>query len=105
MEVKPFKDREDSRKNQVRDMFNQIADQYDFLNHFLSLNTDKRWRRKLVRKVKEEVSSKSWQSFSILDVATGTGDLAFAMGKIQGAEIISYYSGYRIKTNKSQQQS
>lgn len=84
MEVKPFKDRKDSRKEQVRDMFNDIAGSYDFLNHFLSFNTDRKWRRKLVRMVDEDIKSRpeSGTGIKILDVATGTGDLAFALSEI-----------------------
>ncbi len=89
MEVKPFKDRKDSRKDQVRDMFNQIAGQYDFLNHFLSFNTDKRWRRVLVKMLSREnrKNNPASEKIFILDVATGTGDLAFALSKIPDSQI------------------
>lgn len=60
------------KKEAVAQMFDEIAPKYDFLNHFLSINIDKIWRRKLVRLVKKE------KPFSILDVATGTGDLAIS---------------------------
>ena len=85
MEVKPFEDQQGTRKEQVRDMFNEIASSYDFLNHFLSFNTDKRWRRKLVKKVKKEALNNP--SNKILDVATGTGDLAFSLSKIPDTEV------------------
>ena len=42
-------------KGAVRDMFNQIAGKYDFLNHFLSLNIDRYWRRRLLKSVKNEL--------------------------------------------------
>ncbi len=61
-----------SKKAQVADMFNNIAGKYDFLNHFLSLGIDKGWRKKAIA----EVTAISPQQ--ILDVATGTGDLAIA---------------------------
>ncbi len=64
-----------SKKAQVADMFNDIARRYDFLNHFLSLGIDRNWRKKAIAelaKVKHE---------RILDVATGTGDLAIAASK------------------------
>ena len=54
----------------VRQMFNDIAPKYDFLNHFLSAGTDKRWRKKTIRLLKP------YHPVQILDVATGTGDLA-----------------------------
>jgi demethylmenaquinone methyltransferase/2-methoxy-6-polyprenyl-1,4-benzoquinol methylase len=54
----------------VRKMFNDIAPHYDFLNHFLSAGTDKRWREKTISLLKP------YNPEQILDVATGTGDLA-----------------------------
>lgn len=52
-------------------MFDSIAWRYDFLNHFLSFNTDRSWRRKAIR-----IIGKHKKNPFILDVATGTGDLA-----------------------------
>jgi demethylmenaquinone methyltransferase / 2-methoxy-6-polyprenyl-1,4-benzoquinol methylase len=57
--------------SQVRRMFGEIAGWYDFLNHLLSLGIDRSWRRKTVRLVSPED-----QSGPILDVCTGTADLA-----------------------------
>ena len=54
----------------VRQMFNDIAPKYDFLNHFLSAGIDKRWRKKTIALLKP------FQPKHILDIATGTGDLA-----------------------------
>lgn len=63
-------------------MFNKIAGKYDFLNHFLSLGIDKIWRKKAIREI-ASVSPKN-----ILDVATGTGDLAIAAeASIPGATV------------------
>ncbi len=56
-------------------MFNGIAHRYDFLNHTLSLGIDKQWRSKLVR-----IASKK-KPQRVLDVATGTADLAIALAK------------------------
>jgi demethylmenaquinone methyltransferase / 2-methoxy-6-polyprenyl-1,4-benzoquinol methylase len=67
--VKPY-EQEGSKKQQVSKMFDNIAKNYDFLNHFLSLGIDKIWRRKMIA---ELVST---QPNYILDVATGTGDVA-----------------------------
>jgi demethylmenaquinone methyltransferase/2-methoxy-6-polyprenyl-1,4-benzoquinol methylase len=64
----------DKRAARVRAMFAGIARRYDLLNHLLSLNIDKRWRRFTVRTVAPDSDS----SAPILDVATGTGDLALA---------------------------
>lgn len=61
-----------SKKEQVADMFNNIAGKYDLLNHLLSLGIDKGWRTKAIKSI-EVIAPKK-----ILDVATGTGDLAIA---------------------------
>jgi demethylmenaquinone methyltransferase / 2-methoxy-6-polyprenyl-1,4-benzoquinol methylase len=61
-----------SKKAQVADMFNNIAVRYDFLNHFLSMGIDKGWRKKAITEVGEVKPQ------NILDVATGTGDMAIA---------------------------
>lgn len=70
------------KKEQVAEMFNNIAGQYDFLNHFLSLGIDKSWRRAAIREVASQRPQK------ILDVATGTGDLALAASEATEAQII-----------------
>lgn len=68
-EVKPYNQLE-NKKNQVSKMFDNIAPWYDFLNHFLSLGIDITWRRQAIRTLK------NLQPKLILDVATGTADLA-----------------------------
>jgi len=70
-----------SKKAQVRDMFNTIARNYDFLNHFLSLGTDRYWRRVASRMLS------SSQGNNILDVATGTADFALALCRHTQAHI------------------
>lgn len=57
-------------------MFDNISGKYDFLNHFLSLGIDKGWRRRVVKYAKQ------LQPKQILDVATGTGDLAIALSAL-----------------------
>ncbi len=57
----------------VQNMFDRIAGWYDFLNHFLSLGIDKRWRKKLIRQAGLQ------EKGHVLDVATGTGDLALTI--------------------------
>lgn len=81
-EVKPYQNEEGSKKEQVAKMFDNISGRYDFLNHILSLNIDKGWRRKVVKLASENNPQ------SILDVATGTADLAIALKKLQPKEII-----------------
>jgi len=73
--VKPYTE-EEEKKVQVKRMFNKIAPFYDFLNHFLSLGIDNRWRKKAIRKLE------SLQPDTILDIATGTGDLAIMANKM-----------------------
>ena len=60
-----------SKTHQVEAMFDDIARHYDFLNHFLSLGTDRLWRRRAIKIIGRHSKPKQ-----ILDVATGTGDLA-----------------------------
>ena len=60
----------DRREVRIRQMFDGIASKYDLLNHLLSLNVDKVWRRRVVRRVPALTGP-------VLDVCTGTGDLAF----------------------------
>ncbi len=74
--VNPYKNSDQSKKQQVEKMFDSIAFRYDFLNHFLSLGIDKVWRRKTVEQIAPNHPK------TILDVATGTGDLAIACLKL-----------------------
>lgn len=64
----------------VRRMFGEIAGKYDFLNHLLSLNIDRYWRWRTVRTVAPKSGDR------ILDVCTGTGDLALAYHKASKGE-------------------
>ena len=78
---------EEHKGAQVRRMFDNIADKYDLLNHTLSLGIDKGWRRKGIAFLQP------FSPASILDIATGTGDLAISMyrtlksDRIIGADI------------------
>ena len=67
--------RVDKSGEQVRDMFAQIASKYDLMNHLLSLNIDKYWRAATVKRVPVRGDA------PLLDLCTGTGDLAFAFRK------------------------
>jgi demethylmenaquinone methyltransferase / 2-methoxy-6-polyprenyl-1,4-benzoquinol methylase len=77
------------KKASVESMFDSIAWRYDFLNHFLSFNFDRIWRRRAIK-----IISRSFISPSILDVATGTGDLAIEAMKLKPKQI----SGIDIST-------
>ena len=69
------------KKNTVRSMFNEIATSYDFLNHLLSGGVDIIWRKKLIRLVKK------YQPEAVLDMATGTADLAIEAARATDAKI------------------
>lgn len=79
--IKPYQ-AEGSKKEQVAQMFNNIAPKYDFLNHFLSVGIDKIWRRKAINELKKVAPS------NILDIATGTGDLALAALRLNPSSIV-----------------
>ncbi|MCF8220567.1 MAG: bifunctional demethylmenaquinone methyltransferase/2-methoxy-6-polyprenyl-1,4-benzoquinol methylase UbiE [Cryomorphaceae bacterium] len=79
--VKPY-NTDKSKKEEVAQMFNNISARYDFLNHFLSLGIDHIWRRKAVNTLREI------QPKRILDLATGTGDFAIALLKLNPTQII-----------------
>lgn len=74
--VVPYKDSELSKKQQVAGMFNDISARYDFLNRFLSAGIDVRWRRKAISHL-SEINPKT-----ILDVATGTADVAIMASRL-----------------------
>src|ERR1700759_639101 len=69
--ITPYHNEQGTKKQQVADMFNNIAKTYDFLNHFLSLGIDIIWRKKAINELSNDKPA------HILDVATGTGDFAF----------------------------
>ena len=68
----------------VREMFSGIAKRYDLLNHLLSGNVDKRWRRIVATRVRDKLSG----SARVLDVACGTGDLALTLFENTGARVV-----------------
>ena len=71
-----------SKKSQVEDMFDNIAPKYDLLNHALSMKIDVLWRNKLVSMMKADAPKE------VLDVATGTGDLAITVQKGTNAKVV-----------------
>jgi len=71
-----------SKKQQVREMFDDISPKYDFLNHFLSFGIDYRWRKRLVSELATH------KPVTVLDVATGTGDLAIAIASLKPEKIV-----------------
>ena len=80
--IVPYKDSALGKKEQVAGMFNDIAGRYDFLNHFLSAGIDIRWRKKAILYLKNLHPEK------ILDVATGTADVAIMASRLLNARKI-----------------
>ena len=84
--MKPYNSQK-TKKEEVQQMFDNIAPTYDKLNHILSLSIDKMWRRRVVRKVRRMKPEK------IMDLAPGTGDLAIKLAqampkaKIMGVDL------------------
>ena len=72
--MKPY-NTDQTKKEEVREMFDRIAPAYDRLNHTHSMSIDRVWRRRVVGEVRRAKPGR------ILDVATGTGDLAIAMAR------------------------
>lgn len=81
-DVKPYKEKQGTKKEQVAEMFNNISHKYDFLNHFLSLGIDKIWRKKAIKILGESKPK------SILDIATGTGDFAIEALRINPDKVV-----------------
>ena len=73
----------DKRQFRIRRMFGQIAPWYDFLNHLLSLNIDRSWRRKTTKLVPAGAPAAG----PILDLCTGTGDLAIAYDRASSGKL------------------
>lgn len=79
--INPYGD-EGAKHTQVREMFNNIAPAYDVMNRMMTLGIDRRWRTKAVRMVADTHPS------DILDIATGTGDLAITLARaIDGCRV------------------
>lgn len=84
--VKPYNSADKSKKEEVAEMFDNISGSYDFLNRSLSMGVDISWRKKTVKQVKATGAN------HVLDIATGTGDLAIMMvkrgiGAVTGADL------------------
>lgn len=81
-EITPYNSQEKDKKQQVEDMFDSIAPTYDKLNRILSLRIDTIWRKNVIKLLKKQ------QPKTILDIATGTADLAIAMKEVQPSKIV-----------------
>jgi len=80
--IKPYKDSPLSKKEQVASMFDTISGNYDNLNRVISFGIDVKWRKKVLQIVAESNPK------TILDIATGTGDLAILMSQTNAERII-----------------
>ena len=80
-QITPYNNNE-SKKEQVAQMFDTISENYDGLNKIISLGTDATWKKKILQMVQLQ------QPTSILDIATGTGDLAILFAETTATEII-----------------
>ncbi len=82
-QVKPYRRQQSSKKDEVRKMFNQIAPTYDLLNRVLSFGIDRRWRKQMLSQLLE-INPKS-----LLDMATGTGDVALTAARFLSLDQIT----------------
>ena len=80
--VKPYKNSDATKKAQVTQMFDTISQEYDGLNRVISFGIDVKWRKKVVQLVAQHKPD------TILDIATGTGDLAISLSVTQAKNII-----------------
>lgn len=80
--VTPYKNSELGKKEQVTQMFDTISENYDGLNRVISFGIDIKWRKKVVELVAETNPD------AILDIATGTGDLAIALAETSASRIV-----------------
>ena len=80
--ITPYKDSELGKKEQVAQMFDAISGNYDGLNRVISFGVDVKWRKKVLKLVSDKNPK------TVLDIATGTGDLALLMTKTSAEKII-----------------
>ena len=80
--VKPYKNSDQTKKEQVARMFDTISKEYDGLNRVISFGIDVKWRNKVVKIVAEQ------QPETVLDIATGTGDLAISLAETNAKKIV-----------------
>jgi demethylmenaquinone methyltransferase/2-methoxy-6-polyprenyl-1,4-benzoquinol methylase len=80
--ITPYKNSDLGKKEQVTKMFDTISGEYDNLNRVISFGIDIKWRNKVVKIVEETTPE------NILDIATGTGDLAISLAKTSATKIV-----------------
>lgn len=82
--VKPYKESDLNKKKQVEQMFDTISGNYDGLNRVISLGIDQKWRKRVVKLVMQSNPQ------SVLDIATGTGDLAISFSEFDIPTIVGF---------------
>lgn len=82
--VKPYKESELNKKKQVEQMFDNISGNYDGLNRVITFGIDQKWRKRVVKHVVNSNPN------SVLDIATGTGDLAISFSKFDIPKIVGF---------------
>lgn len=80
--IKPNQESSEGKNEQVEEMFDNISGRYDFLNNMISLGMDKKWKRNVLKMLIEKKPK------NILDIATGTGDMALLFEKTDAKEIV-----------------
>lgn len=80
--IKPYGNSDKTKKEEVAQMFDNISGNYDQLNRMISFGADVKWRKKVLQMVKDAKPK------SILDIATGTGDLAIMFAESQAERIV-----------------
>lgn len=82
--VTPYKDSQLNKKKQVEQMFDNISGNYDGLNRVITFGIDQKWRKRVVKYVVNT------RPESVLDIATGTGDLAISFSKFEIPRIVGF---------------
>lgn len=80
----------DKEQGKIRRLFDRIAPRYDLLNHLLSFNLDRGWRRRAIRELRAETGGR------YLDVCAGTGDLAFTLDRVLQGKAQIYASDFSV---------
>lgn len=81
-QIKPHQDSTESKRQQVEEMFDVISKDYDFMNRMMTFGMDKKWRKKVLQKIKNHHPK------TILDVATGTGDMPILLSATDAKSIV-----------------
>lgn len=81
-QITPYKDSSKSKGEQVEKMFDKISGNYDFMNRLITFRMDKKWRKRVLKLISNH------QPESILDIATGTGDMAILFAETSAKKIV-----------------